>query len=64
MQEKTKKIISVSKEGRDRLQQAYGCRRETIYNALAYRSDSPMARDIRIDALTIYGGREYDKPIL
>ena len=38
MQVKKTKIIKVSLEGRKKLAERYGCRRETIYNALGFRS--------------------------
>ena len=51
MQVKKIKIIKVSLEGRKMLAERYGCRRETIYNALAFRSQSKQAEEIRQDAL-------------
>lgn len=51
MQVKKIKIIKVSLEGRKMLAARYGCRRETIYNALAFRSQSKQAEEIRQDAL-------------
>ena len=61
MQVKKIKIIKVSLEGRKKLAERYGCRRETIYNALGYRSQSKQAENIRQDALNEFGGVETDK---
>lgn len=61
MQVKKIKIIKVSLEGRKKLAERYGCRRETIYNALAFRSQSKLSEDIRQAALNEYGGVETDK---
>lgn len=60
MQVKKIKIIKVSPEGRKKLAERYGCRRETIYNALGFRSHSKQAEDIRNDALKEFGGIKYD----
>lgn len=60
MQAKKVKIIKVSQEGRKKLAERYGCRRETIYNALGFRSHSKQAEDIRNDALNEFGGVEAD----
>lgn len=61
MQVKKIKIIKVSLEGRKKLSERYGCRRETIYNALGFRSHSKQSEDIRQDALNEFGGVETDK---
>ena len=61
MQVKKIKIIKVSLEGRKMLAERYGCRRETIYNALAFRSQSKQAEEIRNDALNEFGGIETDR---
>ena len=61
MQIKRIKIIKVSPEGRKKLAAKYGCRRETIYNALAFRSQSRQAEAIRQDALNEFGGIETDR---
>lgn len=58
MQVKKIKIIKVSREGRKKLFERYGCRRETIYNALGFRSQSKQAENIRQDALNEFGGIE------
>ena len=39
----------------------YGCCRETIFNALAFRSQSKQSEDIRQAALNEFGGVETDK---
>ena len=61
MQVKKIKIIKVSLEGRKKLAERYGCRRETIYNALGFRSQSKQSEDIRQAALNEFGGVETDK---
>jgi len=58
MQAKKIKIIRVSPEGRKKLAERYGCRRETIYNALGFRSCSRQAESIRRDALNEFEGFE------
>ena len=58
MQVKRIKIIKLPLEGRKKLAERYGCRRETIYNALAFRSQSKQAENIRQDALNEFGGVE------
>jgi hypothetical protein len=61
MQVKKIKIIKVSPEGRKKLVERYGCRKQTIYNALGFRSQSSQAESIRQDALNEFGGIEDDK---
>ena len=61
MQVKKIKIIKLSNEGRKKLAERYGCRRETIYNALGFRSQSKQAENIRQDALNEFGGVETDR---
>lgn len=61
MQVKKIKIIKVSLEGRKKLAERYGCRRETIYNALGFRSQSKKSEYIRQDALKEFGGVVVDK---
>jgi hypothetical protein len=63
MQVKKIKIIKVSLEGRKMLAARYGCRRETIYNALAFRSQSKQAEEIRNDALNEFGGVETERVV-
>lgn len=63
MQVKKIKIIKVSLEGRKKLAERYGCCRETIFNALAFRSQSKQSEDIRQAALNEYGGVETDKVV-
>lgn len=58
MQVKKIKIIRVSPEGRKKLAERYRCRRETIYNALGFRSCSRQAESIRQDALNEFEGFE------
>lgn len=61
MQVKKIKIIKVSLEGRKKLAERYGCRRETIYNALGFRSQSKQSEDIRQAALNEFGGVETER---
>lgn len=63
MQVKKIKIIRVSPEGRKKLAERYDCRRETIYNALGFRSHSRQAENIRQDALNELGGIKDDKVV-
>lgn len=63
MQVKKIKIIKVSPEGRKKLAERYRCRRETIYNALGFRSHSRQAENIRQDALNEFGGIKDDKVV-
>lgn len=58
MQAKKIKIIKVSPEGRKKLAERYGCRKETVYNALGFRSYSRQAERIRHDALNEFEGFE------
>lgn len=61
MQVKKTKIIKVPLEGRKKLAERYGCCRETIFNALAFRSQSKQSEYIRQDALKEFGGVVVDK---
>lgn len=63
MQVKKIKIIKVSPEGLKKLIERYGCRKQTIYNALGFRSCSRQAESIRQDALNEFGGIEDDKVV-
>ena len=54
-------IIKVSLVGGKHIAERYGCRRETIYNALGFRSYSKQAESIRQDALNEFGGVETDR---
>lgn len=61
MQVKKIKIIKVPPKVSKKLAERYGCRRETIYNALSFRSQSKQSEDIRQAALNEFGGVETDK---
>lgn len=63
MQVKKIKIIKVSPEGRKKLVERYGCRKQTIYNALGFRSQSKQSEDIRQAALNEFGGVKTDKVV-
>lgn len=40
----------------------FGCGQTTVYNALAYRSNSQQAQDIRSCALNRYGAEKHKVP--
>jgi hypothetical protein len=61
MQVKKIKIIKVPPKMYKKLAERYGCRKETIYNALSFRSQSKQSEDIRQAALNEFGGVETDK---
>lgn len=61
MQVKKIKIIKVPPKVSKKLAERYGCRKETIYNALSFRSQSKQSEDIRQAALKVFGGVETDK---
>ena len=53
-----KKIIQVPRKNVDLLAKAVNVGRVTVWNALAFRSDSDNAQQIRRLALSTYGGIE------
>ncbi len=59
-----KKIIQVPRKNVDAMAKAMGCKNVTVWNALAFRSDSETAQQIRRLALSTYGGIETVKYIL
>ncbi len=59
-----KKIIQVPPKNVALLAQRVGCAKITVYNALAYRTESETAQQIRRLALSDYGGIEACKLIL
>lgn len=59
-----KKIIQVPPENVEKLMKAMRCSRSAVFNALAFRSDSEMAKSIRSQALNAYGGIETFKYVL
>lgn len=63
MQVKKIKIIKVPPKMSKKLAERYGCRRETIYNALSFRSQSKQSEGIRQAALNEYGGVKTDKVV-
>lgn len=63
MQAKKIKIIKVPPKVGKKLAERYGCRIETIYNALAFRSQSKQSYEIREVALNEFGGIETDKVV-
>lgn len=63
MQTKKKKIISVSPENRKKLAALHKCTQATVWNALAYKTFSTLAINIRNDAKNLFGGIEHNKPV-
>ncbi len=59
-----KKIIQIPPKNVALLATAMKCGKVTVWNALAYRSDSENAKQIRRLALSDYGGIETTKTIL
>ena len=59
-----KKIIQISRKNVDLLAKEMNCAPVTIWNALAFRSDSENAKQIRRLAMSAYGGIETVKTIL
>lgn len=53
------KYISVSKEGMERLKEAFKVGERCVKNALAFRSDNDLARKIRFTAKSQHGGCTY-----
>lgn len=54
MQAKKIKIIKVSLERLKKLAELYGCKRETIYNVLAYRSQSKQSEVFSQKVLNVF----------
>lgn len=52
------KKIKVSRTSLDTLAAMFNCTVTKVYNALAYRSNSESAEEIRQEALQNYGGKE------
>lgn len=63
MQAKKIKIIKVSLEDWKKLAELYGCKRETIYNVLAYRSQSKQSEVFRQEVLNVFGGVKTNKVV-
>jgi hypothetical protein len=59
-----KKIIQIPPKNVEMLSRMMNVGRVTVYNALAYRSDSENAKLIRQKAISDYGGIETTKTIL
>ena len=59
-----KKIIQIPPKNVETLARTMKVGRVTVYNALAYRSDSENAKLIRQKAVSEYGGIEITKTIL
>ena len=59
-----KKIIQIPPKNVEMLARMMNVGRVTVYNALAYRSDSENAKLIRQKAISEYGGIETTKNIL
>ena len=59
-----KKIIQIPPKNVELLAKAMGVAKVTVWNALAFRSDSENARQIRKLALSTYGGVESTRLVL
>ena len=59
-----KKIIQVSRRNVDLLAKEVHVAPVTVWNALAYRSDSENAQQIRRLAMSAYGGVETTKVVM
>jgi hypothetical protein len=60
---KRKKIIQIPPRTIPQLVRFSGCSRAAVYNALAYKSHSDMAKEIRKNAIEKFGGVETTKII-
>ncbi len=58
-----KKIIQIPPKNVQLLADAVQCKKATVWGALAYRSDSEKAQQIRRLALSTYGGIQTTKLI-
>ena len=59
-----KKIIQVPRKNIDLLAKTMNDGKVTVWNALAYRSDSENAQQIRRLAMSAYGGVETTKVVM
>lgn len=59
-----KKIIQIPRKNVDLLARAMGVAQVTVWNALAFRSDSENAQQIRRLAISTYGGIETTKIVM
>lgn len=60
---KIEKIL-IDKDEIPKIMKIFGCGKTTVYNALAYRSNSQQAQDIRSCALYRYGAEPVKVPQL
>lgn len=60
---KIEKIL-IDKDKIPKIMKIFGCGKATVYNALAYRSNSQQAQDIRSCALYKYGAEPVQVPQL
>lgn len=60
---KIEKIL-IDKDKIPKIMKIFGCSKTTVYNALAYRSNSQRAQDIRFCALKRYGAEPVKVPQL
>lgn len=51
-----KKFIAIRADKIRVMMDVYGVTRQTVYNALGFRTDSEIAEKIRKDAIECYGG--------
>lgn len=59
---KVQKIL-IDEEKIPKLMKDFGCSRGTVYNAIAYRSNSKLAEKIRDQACNRYGGEPVKIPV-
>ena len=59
-----KEIIIVPRKNLEQLAKATSSSQTTVYNALAYRSDSEKAKEIRRLAIAAYAGIKTSKIVL
>jgi len=59
-----KRIIQVPSENIEKLAASVGTSKGTVWNALAYRSDSANAQLIRKRAVELFGGIETTKLVM
>lgn len=58
-----KKILVAPKEI-EKIMEAWGCTKATVYNALSYRSNSKLATELRSAAINVHGGVEKSIPVM
>ena len=59
----TKKVIMIDPVSRDELAARYAVTKKSVLDALAFKSNSFKAQNIRKDALDEFGAKEVNKPL-